>query len=111
MVKLEGQDATNKRLFFSTRVVSLIPKGGGGVLYSNEYQFLFEKYITKLHEAYSTLTHYQNVVPSQFCVQRMLDGMHVSNTLTIDMAKAHVLDNLLVDCLGYVSYISFKVVI
>ena len=57
------------------------------------------------------LTCYHNVVPAQFCAQRMLDVMQVYNALTIDMAKAHVLDNLLVDCLGYVSYISFKVVI
>ena len=37
--------------------------------------------------------------------------MQVSNALTIDMAKAHVLENLLGDCLGSVSYMSAKVAI
>ena len=92
----------------ATRVVYLSPNGGG-ILYSNEYQFSFEKYITKLQEAYSTLNRYQNVLPSQFRVQRMPDGMQLSNALTIDITKAHVLDNLLGDCLGSVSYMSSKV--
>ena len=37
--------------------------------------------------------------------------MQVSNELTIDMTKAHVLDNLLGDWMGSVSYMSSKVVI
>ena len=55
------------------------------------------------------LTRYQNVVPAQFLVQKMIDGIQVSNALTIDMAKARVLDNLLVHWLGSVSYMSDKV--
>ena len=39
----------------------------------------------------------------------MLDEMQVANALTIDMDKAHVFDNLLVDFLIYVSYMSSKV--
>ena len=35
--------------------------------------------------------------------------MQLSNALTIDITKAHVLDNLLGDCLGSVSYMSSKV--
>ena len=72
--KFEGHNATNRRLLLATRVVSISPNGGG-VFYRNEYQFSFEKYSTKLQEAYSTLTGYQNVLPAQFCVQRMLNGM------------------------------------
>ena len=41
----------------------------------------------------------------------MLDRMQVSNTLTIAMDKAHVLDRILGYCLGSVSYMSAKVVI
>ena len=54
---------------------------------------------------------YQKIVSPQFPVQRMLDGMHVSNALTIYMAKAHVLDNILGDWMGSVSYIFSKVAI
>ena len=64
-----------------------------------------------MQEAYSTLTCYHNVVPYQFCGQRMLDGMQVSNALNINMAKAHVLDNLLGDWLWSVSYMYTKVAI
>ena len=106
--RCKGQDATKKCVLLATRVLSLIPNGGEE-LYSNEYQFSFEKYSAKLQEAYSTLTRYQNFVPAQFCVQRMLDGIQVSNVLTIDMAKGHVLDNILADWLGSVSYMSAKV--
>ena len=35
--------------------------------------------------------------------------MQVSNALTIDMYKAHVLGNILIDWLGSVSYMSAKV--
>ena len=35
--------------------------------------------------------------------------MQVSNTLTVDISKAHVLDNLLEYWLGSVSYMSTKV--
>ena len=55
------------------------------------------------------LTHYQNVVPPQFDEQSMLDGVQVSNELNIYMEKANVLDNLLGDWLGSVSYMSAKV--
>ena len=108
MGKCQGQDSTNKRVFLATRVVYLSPNVGG-VLYINEYQFSFEKYIIKLQEAYSTLTRYQNVLPAQFRVQRMLDRMQLSNALTIDINKARVLDNLLEDCLSSISYMSSKV--
>ena len=37
--------------------------------------------------------------------------MQVSKELIIDMAKAHVLENLLGDWLGFVSYLSAKVAI
>ena len=57
------------------------------------------------------LTRYQNAVPVQFFVKRMLDGIQASNTLTIDIAKAHVLDNILVDWMGYISYMLAKVAI
>ena len=62
-----------------------------------------------MQEAYYKLTRYQNVVPYQFSVQRMPDGIQVSNALTIDVAKAHVLDNILVDWMGFVSYMYDKV--
>ena len=39
----------------------------------------------------------------------MIDRIQASNSLTIDMAKAYVLDNLLRDWLGSVSYMSAKV--
>ena len=95
----EGQDATNKRVFLVTRLVSL-STNNGGIFYSNDYQFSFENYSTKLHEAYSMITRYWNVVPAQFCLKRILDGMQVSNALTIDTAKAHVPENILGDWLG-----------
>ena len=41
----------------------------------------------------------------------MLDRMQTSTTLTINMAKAYVLDNLLDDWLGSVPYMSSKVTI
>ena len=108
MEKCEGQDVTNKRVLLATIVVSLSPNGGE-IFYSNEYQFSFEKYSTNMKEAYSMLTHYHNVVPDQFRVQRMLDGTQVSNALIIDMDKAHVLENLLGDWLASVSYMSANV--
>ena len=40
--KCKGQDATNKRALLATRVVSLSPNGKEK-LYSNEYQFSFDK--------------------------------------------------------------------
>ena len=55
------------------------------------------------------LNHYHNFLPSQFHVHRMLDGMQVSNALNIDMAKASVIDILLVDWVGSVSYMPAKV--
>ena len=55
-------------------VVYLSPNGAG-IFYINEYHFSFKKYSTKLQEAYSKLTHYHNVVPAQFTVQRILNGM------------------------------------
>ena len=57
------------------------------------------------------LTCYHNFVLAQFRVQRMLDGMQISNEINIDISKAHVLENILVDCLGYVSYMYSKVAI
>ena len=57
------------------------------------------------------LPHYYNVIPSQFCVQRMLDGIQGENALTIDMANTHVLKNILGDWLVSVSYMYFKVAI
>ena len=80
--KCEGHDGTNKRVLIVTRVVSLSPNAGR-IFYSNEYLFSFDKYSTKLQEAYYTLNRYQNFVPAQFCGQRMIDGMQVSNTITI----------------------------
>ena len=41
----------------------------------------------------------------------MLGGMQVSNMLTIDIARAHVLENILGDWLGSVSYMFIKVAI
>ena len=101
MEKCEGQDATNNRLLITTRVIYLSPSGGG-IFYSNEYQLSLEKYRTNL-QAYSTLTRYQNVVPAQVRVQKILDGIQVSNIITTGMSKDHVLDNLLGYWLRYVS--------
>ena len=64
-----------------------------------------------MQEAYSTLTSYYNVLPAQFHLQRIPDGIQISNALIIKMAKAHVLDNILVDWLVSISYISVKVAI
>ena len=69
------------------------------------------KYSTKLQEAYYTLTRYQFPPPTPLLVQSILDVMKATNALTIDMAKAHVLDNLLEDWMGSISYISAKVAI
>ena len=44
-------------------------------------------------------------------MQRMLDGMQISNALPIDMAKAHVPENILGDWLRSVSYMFTKVAI
>ena len=93
--KCKRQYTTNKQVMLATRVVSL-STNGGAIIYINEYQLSFEMYITRLQEAYYTLAHYQNVVPAQFRLHVMIDGMQVSNVLTIDMDKVHDLDNLLV---------------
>ena len=45
--KCKVQDATYKRVLLATRVVYL-STNGRGIFYSNEYQFSFDKYITKL---------------------------------------------------------------
>ena len=82
-----------------------------GGFYSNEYQFSFDKYSTKLKEAYSTLTLYQNYVQSQFHVKRILGGIQVENALNIDVAKVHLLESILVFWLGFVFYMSVKVAI
>ena len=39
----------------------------------------------------------------------MIYGMQASNALTINMAKYHVLDNLLGDWIGFISYMYSKV--
>ena len=69
-----GQDATKNQALLVTSVVS-ISTNNRGTLYRNEYQFSFEKYITKLQEACSTLTCYHNCFTSKFLVQRMLYDM------------------------------------
>ena len=110
MEKYEEQDTTNKQVLLANIVVSLNPNDRGGFC-SNEYQLTFKKYSTKLQEAYYILARYYNFVPAQFPMHRMLDGMQISNALTIDMAKSRVLENILGYFLGSVSYMSDKVVI
>ena len=97
--KCEGQDATNKRVLIVTMFVS--PNSDDrGALYSNEYQFLFEKYITNIQKEYSKRTLYHNVFLSQFILQRMIGEIQ---------SQARVLGNLLRYCLASVSYMSAKV--
>jgi len=106
-----GLDATNKIVVLATRVMSLNSKWEG-TFYSLQQRvlLLFDKYTATLQDAcsYSTLIHYQHEIPHQFRVQRRLAGMQTSNTLTIDMAKAHVLNHCIGNWLGSVFYIQYR---
>ena len=44
-------------------------------------------------------------------VKRMLKGITISNSIIITMAKSHVLDNLLDNWAGAVSYMSTKILL
>jgi hypothetical protein len=48
LFKLEGTEANNKRVVAVQRIVSTNP-ARGGIFYTNEYNFSFDKYSTKLH--------------------------------------------------------------
>ena len=104
----EGADASNKRIVMANRALSL-DHTNGGLFYSSEYSFKYSSYTTKLHEAYQTIARYRNDTAAETKVQRMLDGINVSNSIIITMAKSHVTDNLLGDWMGAVQYMSTKV--
>ena len=104
----EGTDASNKRIVMANRALSL-NHTAGGLFYSNEYAFKYSSYTTKLHEAYQTIARYRNDTADETKVQRMLDGINVSNSMIITMAKSHVTDVLLGDWMGAVQYMSTKV--
>ena len=107
----EGEAENNKRVVLATRTISLDPSGGG-IFYSNEYAYTFEKYYTRLFEAYNVIERYQFGHAPQAKVQRLLDGIKVPNTpITIAMAKNHVLDNYLADWRAAVSYMATKIAI
>lgn len=108
ILKCEGTDATNKRVQHAQRIISTSSHGGGAV-YTNEYSYSFEKYSTKLQMAYRVLAIYENDVPTAMRVHRLLEGMNVQgNPVHVEMAKAHITDNLKNDWDKAVSYMSAK---
>ena len=54
------------------------------------------------------LTRYQNIFLAQLCVHKTIDVMQVEKSLTIDMAKACAIEDVLVDWLVSVSYMFAK---
>ena len=71
--------------------------------------YTFEKYITPLQQAYTTITRYQNATAPETMVQRMLDGIRVQSSLVLTMEKEHVLNTLMGGWLGAVAHMSTKV--
>lgn len=109
LVKCEGRDATNKRVILANRIISLAASDGGA-FYTNEYNFSFDKYATKLQMAYRVLKMNGNEVPCMMRVQRLLDGITVQGSpVELTLGKDHIVNHLLNDWDGAVSHMSTKV--
>lgn len=109
LLKCEGKEANNKRVVSATRIVSTDP-ARGGAFYTNEYNFSFDKYSTKLQQAYRVLKISGMDTPSNLRVQRLLDGITVQGKpfeLTIGMD--YVSNNYLDDWDAAVSHMSTKI--
>ena len=104
----EGAGANNKRILLSTRIISL-DQNQGGAFFQDEYMYSFEKYITALQQAFTTIERYRNATAPETMVQRMIDGIRVQNSLVLTMAKEHVINTFMGDWLGAVSHMSMKV--
>ena len=104
----EGGGANNKRILLSPRIISL-DHNSGGAFYQDEYMYSFEKYITALQQAFTTIERYRNATAPETMVQRMLNGIRVQNSLVLTMTKEHVINTFMGDWLGAISHISIKV--
>lgn len=102
----EGTSQVDKRVMLSEGVISLGPEG---VFYKNEYIYSFEKYITKLRQAYTILGQHRQLVSPTTMVKRLYDGVRVQNNKIIDIAKENMLDLHRHDFEGAVAYLSSKV--
>lgn len=77
--------------------------------YRNEFTFSFEKYATKLKQAYTILEKHGQPHAKKTQVKRLHDGMNVSNNVEISIAKSKMLDDYREDFNGAVTYMSLKV--
>ena len=82
---------------------------GGGLFYVNKAAFFFSRYLTLLHQAYTTIGRLQTDPGDQAKVHRLVSGMNVPNSVEVTIAKSHVLDNDLADWPGAVNYLATKV--
>ena len=77
--------------------------------YKNEATYPFEKYATRLKQAYTTLEkHGQGIIP-QRQVKTLCDGIQVPNSVEMTVAKQHMLDSLRTDFTAAVNYMSLKI--
>ena len=105
MTILEGQEAQNKRLQMAVRITSV---GDGGLTYNNEYMMSFVAYASKLLKYYNVIERLRNDVATETKVQRLLDGIKISNNTDVRFAVNHASDNFMNDWNAAVSYVSSK---
>ena len=89
-------------VFLSLRVNSFgnsyfVALSRGGVFYTNEYNFSFDMYATKLLRGYAVMERYRNAVAPETKVERLLAGINVASAPIIVNAKEHIEDHLLGD--------------
>ena len=104
----EGAGSNKKRILLSTRIISL-DQNAGGAFYQDEYMYSFEKYITALQQAYTTIERYRNATASETMVQWMLDGIRVQSSLILMMAKEHITNTFMGNWPGALAHMSIKV--
>ena len=105
----EGDSQNNNRILLATRTISL-NHNGGGIFYISEYSLSWERYTSLLIESYEVIKNYHNDHAVQAKVQRLLDGMEVkTNSVILDMAKQHIIDNYFDDFEGAINYMAGKV--
>ena len=104
--QFEGTSAVNRRIILAQQVIAL---NQGGSFYRNEHSYTFAKYASTLQQAYQTIAKYRNAVANETMVQRLVDGIQVSNNLVISIAKQKILDDYYGDWLQAVQHMSTKV--
>ncbi len=102
----EGKDIVDKRVVIAK---SIIGTGPNGAFYKNEQTFSFEKYATRLRQAYTTLAICRQPFAEATMVRRLYDGILITNNTQMELAKAYILDHCNDDFNKAVSYMSSKV--